>query len=152
MTTTDRTTEPAGVFDAHLARWEAAEADPDGTLSRVARAMWIAEGRHPDDWGNTSLTAFLAKQDHLRYLAATAIDALRPAPDAPRDARLTAVLDLADELEAEAQRQVDVYPPDSDALPAVVGRSWVNAARQFRAAVAAPLAGHDNEAAGGEGE
>jgi hypothetical protein len=84
MTTTDRTTEPAGVFDAHLARWEAAEADPDGTLERVARAMWIAEGRHPDDWGNTSLTAFLAKQDHLRYLAATAIDALRPAPDAPR--------------------------------------------------------------------
>jgi hypothetical protein len=67
-------------------------------------------------------------------------------------AALTAVLDLADELEAEAQRQVDVYPPDSDALPAVVGRSWVNAARQFRAAVAAPLAGHDNEDGGGEGE
>jgi hypothetical protein len=66
---------------------------------------------------------------------------LRPAPDAPRDARLTAVLDLADELELTAH--------DEEASRAVA--MW-EAADRIRAAVAAPLAGHDNEAAGGEGE
>jgi hypothetical protein len=77
MTTTDRTTEPADVFDAHLARWEAAEADPDGTLERVARAMCEAD-RH--DWEHTSK----GFAEYWRRLAATAIEALRPAPDAPR--------------------------------------------------------------------
>lgn len=45
-------------------------------------------------------------------------------------ARLTAVLDLADELEREARTDRDTV-------------LWVTSA--FRAAVTAPLAGHDNE-------
>jgi hypothetical protein len=56
-------------------------------------------------------------------------------------AKLTAVLDLADELELTAH--------DEEASRAVA--MW-EAADRIRAAVAAPLAGHDNEAAGGEGE
>jgi hypothetical protein len=81
MTIVDKTTEPAGVFAAHLARWEATEADPDGTVERVARAIW----------DEALATAFLVvdpseqkRQERYRRLAAAAIDALRPAPDAPR--------------------------------------------------------------------
>jgi hypothetical protein len=190
MTTTDRTTEPAGVFDAHLARWEAAEADPDGTVERVARAMW--ESERIDVCGRDRCCTWESIDDErrasYRRLAAAAIDALRPAPagrcghespsiaggtpsncalpaghagwhrgdrdehgnatewgrpapDAPRDARLTAVLDLADELEREWKREV--------CAEAFAIR---DAASRIRSAVAAPLAGHDNEAAGGEGE
>jgi hypothetical protein len=55
---------------------------------------------------------------------------------------LRAVAELAEELEAEAQQQVD----DSDSLASVVGRSWVNAARQFRAVLTAALdPAHDDE-------
>jgi hypothetical protein len=82
MTTTDRTTEPADVFDAHLAHWEAAEADPDGTVERVARALAIdlAESqRHPQPERYFEMYA-----DLYRKYARAAIDALRPAPDAPR--------------------------------------------------------------------
>jgi hypothetical protein len=78
MTTTDRTTEPAGVFDALLARWEAAEADPDGTVERVARALHKAD---PVAW---ACGWPCSRSNHYRRLAAAAIAALRPAPDAPR--------------------------------------------------------------------
>jgi hypothetical protein len=144
MTTTDRTTEPAGVFAAHLARWEAAEADPDGTVERVARAIWLASNpaipmvltpeQIDSTWRHAQTVPMTAE---YRQIAAAAIAALRPAPDAPRDARLAAVLDLADELELTAH--------DEEASRAVA--MW-EAADRIRAAVAAPLAGHDNEDGG----
>jgi hypothetical protein len=91
MTTTDRTTEPAGVFAAHLARWEAAEADPDGTVERVARAIWLASNpaipmvltpeQIDSTWRHAQTAPMTAE---YRQIAAAAIDALRPAPDAPR--------------------------------------------------------------------
>ena len=42
MTTTDRTAEPDAAFAARLAGVEAADADPDGCVEKVARAMWDA--------------------------------------------------------------------------------------------------------------
>jgi hypothetical protein len=107
MTTTDRTTEPADVFDAHLARWEAAEADPDGTVERVARALAEHEPRYRSgyltgepDWiecgqADAEVATCSWRSDpeadaqdtaaaHHRHVAAAAIAALRPAPDAPR--------------------------------------------------------------------
>jgi hypothetical protein len=86
VTTTDKTTEPADVFDAHLARWEAAEADPDGTVERVARAIYEAEEAMdwPEDERRTWEDVWGNAQGHYRRLAAAAIAALRPAPDAPR--------------------------------------------------------------------
>jgi hypothetical protein len=147
MTTTDRTTEPAGVFDAHLARWEAAEADPDGTVERVARVLWERQyGTVPWDELSPTTPTRTTWRDH----AAAAIDALRPAPDAPRDARLTAVLDLADQWEAEAKRHDDAEPINTDGLMRMIlaARSCRTHARDLRAAVAAPLAGHDNEDGG----
>jgi hypothetical protein len=132
MTTTDRTAEPADVFDAHLARWEATEADPDGTLERVARAIYESDNLGIDWEGEPEHL-----REEYRINARAAIAALRPAPDAPRDARLTAVLDLADELELTAH--------DEEASRAVA--MW-EAADRIRAAVAAPLAGHDNEDGG----
>jgi hypothetical protein len=79
VTIVDKTAEPADVFAAHLARWEAAVADPDGTVERVARALhhdW-----HPEeDWDAIPDSV----RGYYRRLAAAAIDALRPAPDAPR--------------------------------------------------------------------
>jgi hypothetical protein len=81
------------VFDAHLARWEAAEADPDGTVERVARAIWEAEDAHSGS-GFPCGCGWIAGfgegwEDRLerhrsRAVAAAAIDAMRPAPDAPR--------------------------------------------------------------------
>jgi hypothetical protein len=107
MTIVDKTTEPAGVFDAHLARWEAAEADPDGTVERVARALAEHEPQYRSgyltgepDWfecvradGGEVTCPWRhdpeADTDEIadafrRHVAAAAIDALRPAPDAPR--------------------------------------------------------------------
>jgi hypothetical protein len=78
MTAVDRSTEPADVFDAHLARWEAAEADPDGTVERVARAICSARSEIP--WEAQAGW----QQRHYGRMAAAAIDALRPAPAAPR--------------------------------------------------------------------
>jgi hypothetical protein len=82
MTTTDRTTEPAGVFDAHLARWEAAEADPDGTLERVARAIYASDnpGVGVKYWDDETS----GLREEYRANARAAIAALRPAPAAPR--------------------------------------------------------------------
>jgi hypothetical protein len=76
-------------------------------------------------------------EDHAeRYLrlARAALAARRPATEA--EEAVERVRALANELEADAQRQVDQYARDSDAPPALVGRSWVNACRQFRAALA----------------
>jgi hypothetical protein len=79
VTIVDKTAEPAGVFDAHLARWEAAEADPDGTLERVARAIYDSDN-FGTDWEGESEHL----RDDYRINARAAIAALRPAPDAPR--------------------------------------------------------------------
>lgn len=65
------------MFDAHLARWEAAEADPDGTVERVADG-WRAE------LTTAPIPVVLWMSENFDRLAAAAIDALRPAPDAPR--------------------------------------------------------------------
>jgi cell wall-associated NlpC family hydrolase len=83
MTTTDRTTEPVDVFDAHLARWEAAEADPDGTVERVARVIWLASNpaipmvltpeQIDSTWRHAQTAPMTAE---YRQIAAAAIDAL----------------------------------------------------------------------------
>jgi hypothetical protein len=114
MTTTDRTTEPAGVFDAHLARWEAAEADPDGTVERVARAIYEAEeaGDWPEDERRAWVDVWPGAQGHYRRLAAAAIDALRPAPDAPR-----VESGAARELRAAIARVQAVYDLQCPAMP-----------------------------------
>jgi hypothetical protein len=81
------------VFDAHLGRWEAAEADPDGTLERVARAIAESEDAHTA-FGFPCRCGWMAEfgrgweervdRHRLAAKAAAAIEALRPAPDAPR--------------------------------------------------------------------
>jgi hypothetical protein len=82
MTIVDKTAEPAGVFDAHLARWEAAEADPDGTVERVARAIYASDnpGVGVKYWDDETS----GLREEYRANARAAIAALRPAPAAPR--------------------------------------------------------------------
>jgi hypothetical protein len=80
VTIVDKTAEPADVFAAHLARWEAAVADPDGTVERVARAIAASDGVDFDGY----LADELSLVADYRANARAAIAALRPAPDAPR--------------------------------------------------------------------
>jgi hypothetical protein len=130
-------------------------------VARAIRRSWLRLFDMQDDWDQAEDYV----RDRYREMAAAAITAddawragqagcghpnhgspdhdctpflaaLAPADHEPADG-IQRVLAVADELEADAQRQVDTYPDDSDALPAVVGRSWVNAARQFRSAVRA---------------
>lgn len=82
MSTVDRTAEPGTAFDAALAGWEAAVADPDGAVERVARALSAAEG-----YGHISH----AFADYFRRQAQAAIDAMKaptPSPDAEPPDRL----------------------------------------------------------------
>ena len=78
MTTpTDRSTATAAEFDAVLARVEAAEADPNSAVEKVARAM-VAVGGIEDTWD------FCREEVRVAYraLAQAAVDALKaPAPE-----------------------------------------------------------------------
>jgi hypothetical protein len=116
VTIVDKTTEPAGVFDAHLARWEAAEADPDGTVERVARAIAESEDAHTA-FGFPCRCGWMAEfgrgweervaRHRLAAKAAAAIDALRPAPDAPRVDEGAAVAMTTDEAAEVMVRKAD---------------------------------------------
>jgi hypothetical protein len=82
--TADRSAATHEEFAARVAPFDAAPAAEESAVERVARA--IAAGwadRWPDDnepWENLRETA----REDYRFDARVAIDAMRPAPDAPR--------------------------------------------------------------------
>lgn len=70
------TGEPGDPMDTAPDWRSAAHPEPrEDVVERMARAMWVAQGKHPDDWGSSELTSFRKAQDELRRLAGAALDA-----------------------------------------------------------------------------
>lgn len=78
MTVTDRTDASDAEFRARFDRFGIF--DEERVVEVVARALWVAEGRHPDDWGSP-LRAFIEQQARLRTLAVAAVAAYRAQAD-----------------------------------------------------------------------
>ncbi len=79
-------TELSTAERARLDEFEARPAAEEACVERVARAIGEADGGEWDGGMGDVLPVALLPALHARYrrLAAAAIDAMRPAPDAPR--------------------------------------------------------------------
>ena len=96
MTTTDRTAEPDAAFAARLAGVEAADADPDSTVEKVARALWDADHGIHHGHRRTWEEAVEDEPDTYRRQALAAIHALQAPAEFDPSAALRRCEALAD--------------------------------------------------------
>ena len=137
MTTIDRTTADDAVFAARLAGVEAADADPDGTIEKIARA--ISDADHAPEVGTSPPwdELFPEFQDHYRRLALAAIHALQ----APAEFDPSAALRRCEALADYWVRAADEWEPtlaDWQTTSRAQCRRMRAAAADLRAALAAP--------------
>jgi hypothetical protein len=87
--TADRTAATAEEFADRVAPFDAAPAAEESAVERVARAIAASDGVDFDHY----LTSELSLSTDYRRNARAAIDAMRPAPDAPRAGGITPLPD-----------------------------------------------------------
>jgi hypothetical protein len=96
--TADRTAATAEEFAARVAPFDAAPAAEESAVERVARAIYESDNPDVSVWDDETS----GLREEYRANARAAIDAMRPAPDAPRaDEERRAVARIAEYDAAE---------------------------------------------------